>query len=69
VGIYRTGSGVWNTLIEQWNGASWSVVASPNVGSQDNFLHGVAAITSSSNVWAVGGYLTISEQTLTEFTC
>ncbi len=33
--------------------ASWGVVASPNVGTNFNQLHGVAAVTAS-DVWAVG---------------
>jgi hypothetical protein len=42
------------TLIEHWNGATWSVVTSPNVmGAQDTILKGVIAI-SSNNAWAVG---------------
>ena len=30
VGYYVNGSGFGQTLIEQWDGTSWSVVASPN---------------------------------------
>src|SRR5947209_4778701 len=33
---------LFHTLIEHWNGTSWSVVASPNVGSSENHLKGVA---------------------------
>ncbi len=40
------------TLIEHWDGASWSVVASPNPG-MFNALYGVAAV-SSDDAWAVG---------------
>jgi hypothetical protein len=40
------------TLIEHWNGTTWSVVASPNVGANDNLLNGVSATTG--DVWAVG---------------
>ena len=40
------------TLTEHWNGSTWSVVASPNVGGNDNLLNGVAATTG--DVWAVG---------------
>jgi hypothetical protein len=42
------------TLTEHWNGSAWSVVASPNVGSNDNLLNGVAA--TSGDVWAVGSW-------------
>jgi hypothetical protein len=41
-----------NMLTERWNGTSWSVVASPNVGGNDNLLNGVSAITG--DVWSVG---------------
>ena len=40
------------TLTEHWNGSSWSVVASPNVGGNDNLLNGVSA--NAGDVWAVG---------------
>ena len=40
------------TLTEHWNGTAWSVVASPNVGGNDNLLNGVAA--TAGDIWAVG---------------
>lgn len=40
------------TLIEHWNGASWSVVPSPNP-TVSQYLYGVTAI-SASDIWAVG---------------
>ena len=40
------------TLTEHWNGSAWSVVASPNVGGNDNLLNGVGA--TSGDVWTVG---------------
>jgi hypothetical protein len=40
------------TLTEHWNGSAWSVVASPNVGANDNLLNGVSAATG--DIWAVG---------------
>src|SRR6266702_849258 len=42
-----------NGLIQHWDGSRWSIIPSPNAGTQDNFLEGVVAI-STSNVWAVG---------------
>jgi hypothetical protein len=42
------------TLTEHWNGTTWSVVASPNVGANDNLLNGVSATTG--DVWAVGSF-------------
>jgi hypothetical protein len=58
VGSYNTGnptqSGVDQTLIERWNGASWSIVASANTSpTQANVLNSVTC-TSASNCWAVG---------------
>jgi hypothetical protein len=42
------------TLIEHWNGAEWSVVASPNPYTSQE-LYGVSAV-SSGDIWAVGQY-------------
>jgi hypothetical protein len=47
------GVSVSHTLIEHYNGTSWSVVSSPNVGAGNNVLTGVAA-HSATDVWAVG---------------
>jgi hypothetical protein len=57
-----------NTIVEHWNGSSWSLVASPR--HADGFdstaaLYGVAAI-SASNVWAVGYRGTNGIETLVE---
>jgi hypothetical protein len=54
VGEFTNSSSVNQTLTEHWNGTTWSVVASPNMGSGNNALTGVAAV-STSDVWAVGG--------------
>ena len=53
------------TLIEHWNGTSWSVVKSPNPGSSSDHLNGVTAV-STSDVWAVGNGKTSSGKTLIE---
>ncbi len=42
------------TLIEQWDGTQWSVVGSPNVASESNYLDSVTAVPSSQNLWSVG---------------
>ncbi len=55
VGRYEDATGVYRTLIEQWNGTSWSVVSSPNPSSTNNSLYGVTAV-SANDVWAVGSY-------------
>jgi hypothetical protein len=64
VGLSVTASGVEQTLIEHWNGSSWSVVASPNVGTASDALNAVAAV-STNDVWAVG-YSNGQSQTLIE---
>ncbi len=43
----------WRTLIEHYNGLTWSVVSSPNPGSQYNDLWSVTA-AGTNDVWAVG---------------
>jgi hypothetical protein len=53
VGSYVNSNQIQQTLIEQWNGTSWSVVSSPNVGASYNGLTGVSA-DSANDVWAVG---------------
>jgi hypothetical protein len=52
-GNYFNGSGYSQTLIEHWDGSTWSVVPSPNPGAHNNWLFGVAA-TSANDAWAVG---------------
>jgi hypothetical protein len=51
------------TLIEHWDGTSWSVVPSPNVGPnsqyQSNRLLGVVAV-SPTDIWAFGSYFAAS---------
>jgi len=54
------------TLIEHWDGTTWSLTTSPNSGTTvDNFLNGVAC-ASPSECWAVGSYRKTStvQQTL-----
>jgi hypothetical protein len=52
VGFYANDV-TFRTLIEHWNGQRWQYVASPNSGTGENILSGVAA-TSGSDIWAVG---------------
>ena len=55
VGYYNNGSNS-QTLIERWNGTSWSIVTSPNNGrTQNNVLNGLKCL-SASDCWAVGYY-------------
>ena len=67
VGSYSDSNFIQNTLVEHWNGTTWSIVPSPNAGSgQGNALNGVTC-TSTSNCWAVGVYQGASaQQTLIE---
>lgn len=63
VGSDLNASNVTQTLILHWNGASWSVMKSPNVGPFANELLAVTAV-STSDVWAVGDYLSVKANTL-----
>ena len=59
---------LYQMLIEHWDGTSWSIVSSPNVGLT-NILNGVA-IVSTGNVWTVGSFANdnnLALETLTEF--
>ncbi len=57
VGV-RCGRHASQTLVEHWNGKSWTVQRSPNPGGYrfSAGFSGVAA-TSSTNAWAVGSYV------------
>ncbi|MUN35060.1 hypothetical protein [Actinomadura litoris] len=48
------------TLIEHWNGTAWSIVPSPNAGTEGAQLTGVAAV-STSDVWATGYFSTTTQ--------
>ena len=41
-------TGVTGTLTEEYNGSSWSIVSSPDVGSGNNVLYGVSCASSTS---------------------
>jgi sugar lactone lactonase YvrE len=50
---YKEGGGT-STLIERWNGASWSIVTSPNPeGFKEAELYDISCV-SASDCWAVG---------------
>ena len=57
VGYYDTENG-HRTLIEHWDGTSWSIVPSPNEGAHSNALEGVAfyEVNGPIKLWAVGWY-------------
>ena len=42
------------SLIEHWNGAAWSTVASPNIGTNNTSLVGIGLVPYSTHIWAVG---------------
>jgi hypothetical protein len=46
------------TLVLHWNGASWSIVPSPQVGPYGNNMLAVHAV-SANDIWAVGFHLTV----------
>jgi hypothetical protein len=71
VGNYANSSSVNRTLVEHWNGTSWSIVQSPNSGTSNNILSGITHISGTSHVWAVGAYgpSFTTYKTLTEFHC
>src|SRR4029077_21268961 len=61
VGSYYTGYGdplyltSSQTLVERWDGASWSIVSSPNPGTKYNGFNELAC-TSAAGCWAVGSF-------------
>jgi hypothetical protein len=57
--VGATGVSSLRTLIARWNGGTWSKVKSPNPSSRGDQLLGVDA-RSSTDVWAVGYYVTSS---------
>jgi hypothetical protein len=52
-GRSKASGGVKRTLIEHWNGSSWKIVRSANMGGEGNGLESVAAI-SPTDAWTVG---------------
>jgi hypothetical protein len=57
VGAYTTDGSEQVTLTIHWDGNSWSVVPSPNVGPGLNILYSVAAL-SQHDIWAAGVHCT-----------
>lgn len=55
VGSTNNTGGYSQTLIEHWDGTAWSVVPSPNVGTNNNGLTGITAV-SKNDLWAVGSF-------------
>ena len=68
VGRWNNSNMAFQTLVEHWDGKQWSVMSSPNVGTDINWLQGVTAL-APNNVWAVGFYIdqpTSNNHTLVE---
>lgn len=55
VGYYETRNFYFKTLIESWNGTSWSVV--PSLNSRDSYLDGVSCVSATACT-ATGTYYT-----------
>lgn len=53
VGWSRRPREVAKTLVQRWNGSSWSIVPSPNPSATGNYLEAVAVV-SATEAWAVG---------------
>jgi len=57
VGLYRpTSLSTFQTLIESWDGTSWSLDPSPNSGTAYNVLTGVSCSPSANTCQAVGNF-------------
>jgi hypothetical protein len=52
-GFQTASNGASLTLIEHWDGTSWSVVSSPNKNQTGNVLSSISG-TSPTDIWAVG---------------
>jgi len=63
VGVVEGSNFVQSTLAEHWDGNSWKVEPTPDVGSLGNLLSDVSAIGTA--VWAVGYYYSTPELTRT----
>lgn len=61
------GNAVFRTLIEHWNGRTWTVVHSPNPGIGSDLLSSVTAV-SANDIWAAGGYSDKSDVIATDKT-
>jgi hypothetical protein len=62
-------TGSYHTLIERWDGTTWSVVPSADRGQ--GLLYGIAKARHSTRVWSVGysGWTSSPNRTLVETYC
>lgn len=55
VGSYDNGiTSPGYTLVEHWNGTTWSLISAPNPGPNNNVLLSVSRIPNTNDLWAVG---------------
>ena len=54
VGYQESNTAIRRTLVERWDGTSWTVVPSPNEFTRFNRLIGIANVPGSKTSWAVG---------------
>ena len=54
------------TLVMQWNGTTWTVIASANVSIQHHSLEGVAMLPTTGAVTAGTYYDGVNDRTLVE---
>jgi hypothetical protein len=66
VGSYG-GPGGDLTMAAHWNGTSWSLVRSPNLGTFNTFT--AVAASSPADVWAVGNYDNLGPDLAMAFHC
>lgn len=59
--VYDPANEYDHTLIEHWNGSSWAIVASPNLGNS-SWLTGMSGVPGSLTMWAVGAYFDAASQ-------
>jgi hypothetical protein len=53
VGTWADSSNILHSLAEHWNGSSWSIVSTPDVGTEDTLI-GVSE-SAPNDVWALDG--------------
>jgi hypothetical protein len=54
-GNWATSGMSWSTLIEHWDGATWSIVPSPNFSGYGGSFFDVGGV-AANDLWAVGNY-------------
>lgn len=54
VGYYIDENLVSQTLVEHWDGQSWTIIPSPNRGTDGSQLNGIIDVSFGPELWAVG---------------